>query len=81
MNNIYFVTIFKIHNYFHSEQVASKNVVLQPRESFVLRSEAAVTQTKSYAYFRYIISDLWLEAVQNAIRFFIPTFCQFKRPY
>ncbi|XP_055295300.1 maltase A3-like [Sitodiplosis mosellana] len=41
-----------------NEQVLSKNVVLQPREAFVLRSENAVTQSKSYNYFHHSIFDL-----------------------
>lgn len=42
-----------------SEQVVSKNVVLQPQESFVLRSEATVYQPKHvYEYFQYRIHDL-----------------------
>lgn len=45
--------------FYRSEQVPSKNVVLQPREAFVLRSETSVHQKRSLTdYFRYSIYDL-----------------------
>lgn len=44
--------------YFCSEEVSSRNVILQPKEAFVLRSQVSVRQKSKLEYFHYSLSDL-----------------------